>query len=396
MEISLASDEDGFISHECPSCDRRFKLSLEDEGEHSLSCCPYCGHRGEDCWFTTEQAEYIQGLAMERLVAPSLRQLAKDLGSSSSDFLQINTKLDLPEPPVEPIDTDGNFNVLHFPCCNQTAKLEPQDQYFCVACGSEISMTTTSAKKVFLSHKGCDKAMVIEFKETLQALGYEPWLDKQDMPVGTNLERGILDGMKSSCAVVFFITPSFKDDGYLETEVNYAIQEKRSKKDKFAIVTLLIEGEDGSVGTIPDLLKPYIWCQPSSQLESLREVVRALPVATTGVDWREGIRDVARAVNVPTASTDLSEEAKEILLAAADNGGFIQHVDSFRSTQISTGSVSFLPDQEERTIAIWVGGLEDLQRRRYIKSQGPKGHLFKVTREGYAAADVLKAARSQA
>ena len=106
-------------------------------------------------------------------------------------------------------------------------------------------------------------------------MGYDPWLDEDAMPAGTPLERGLLQGMQDSCGVVFFITPSFKDEGYLETEINYAIQEKRRKEDKFAIVTLQFLDADGNVGEIPDLLKTYVWKKTKTPLEALREIVRA-------------------------------------------------------------------------------------------------------------------------
>ena len=53
------------------------------------------------------------------------------------------------------------------------------------------------------------------------------------------------------------------------------------------------------------------------------------------------------------------------------------------------GNKSMIPDQDARTIARWTGGLEDLQRRRYIKDLGHKGEVFEVTREGFEAADGL-------
>jgi hypothetical protein len=129
-----------------------------------------------------------------------------------------------------------------------------------------MDMALSDAKKVFLSHKGIDKEKVTEFKSTLALLGYDPWLDEDSMPAGTPLERGLLQGMRDSCGVVFFITPSFKDEGYLETEINYAIQEKRTKGDRFAVVTLQFVGEDGKVGEIPELLKTYVWKKPKSSL----------------------------------------------------------------------------------------------------------------------------------
>lgn len=79
-------------------------------------------------------------------------------------------------------------------------------------------------RKIFLSHKGVDKPVTREYFRVLKTLGFDPWLDEDAMVAGTPLERGILDGFEQSCAAVFFVTPSFQDENYLATEVNYAIE----------------------------------------------------------------------------------------------------------------------------------------------------------------------------
>jgi hypothetical protein len=75
-----------------------------------------------------------------------------------------------------------------------------------------------SPMRIFLSHKGFNKPLVREFATTLSMLGFEPWLDEDAMPAGTNLERGILKGFVDSCAAVFFVTPEFKDEDFLATQ----------------------------------------------------------------------------------------------------------------------------------------------------------------------------------
>jgi len=138
--------------------------------------------------------------------------------------------------------------------------------------------------KIFLSHKGSDKPFVRKFKDTLSLLGFSPWLDEDAMPAGTNLERGILQGFKDSCAAVFFVTPDFHDEKYLASEVDYAVQEKRNKGDKFSIITLVFE--DGAAkGKVPDLLHTYVWKEPKSELDALQEIIRALPIHVGEVRW---------------------------------------------------------------------------------------------------------------
>lgn len=142
-----------------------------------------------------------------------------------------------------------------------------------------------SNNKIFLSHKGVDKSLVRDFKSTLDALGFLTWLDEDAMPAGTSLEKGILSGFKDSCAVVFFVTPNFRDEGFLETEVEYAIRQKKRKGDAFQIITLVFNSENGEID-IPELLKTYVYKHPRSHLEALREIMRALPVKVGEVAWK--------------------------------------------------------------------------------------------------------------
>ncbi|AUO12210.1 toll/interleukin-1 receptor domain-containing protein [Priestia megaterium] len=151
---------------------------------------------------------------------------------------------------------------------------------------SKEEIESNFPKKIFLSHRGSNKEMVREYFSVLKELGYEPWLDEDAMAAGVTLDRGILEGMKHSCACVFFITPEYEDNGYLEDEINYAKMAKREKGNKFAIITLELEGEKGSTINIPELLKPYVWKKPSSSLEALKEIVRALPISLGKANWR--------------------------------------------------------------------------------------------------------------
>ncbi|MGW8753720.1 toll/interleukin-1 receptor domain-containing protein [Bacillus wiedmannii] len=142
-------------------------------------------------------------------------------------------------------------------------------------------------KKIFLSHKGADKPLVREYFDLLKELGFEPWLDVDAMVAGTNLNRGIDQGFQESCAAVFFVTPSYKDEGYLEDEVDYAIDEKKEKGDKFAIITLALKDEKGVTGEVPRLLRrKYVYKEPASQLEAFREIIRALPLETGKKNWK--------------------------------------------------------------------------------------------------------------
>ena len=312
MEVSFPTDSDGFLSQECPLCMQRFKVLFGQGSENPISFCPYCGYNDQGCWCTLEQNSYMQKVALDVLVAPQLKKLGRELKSESSELLSVSLKTELPEPFRPPMETDDPFDILHFPCCQETVKLSRQQSHFCIICGREVDMSVSEAKKVFLSHRGVNKDLVVDFKETLKLLGYEPWLDQDAMPAGTSLERGLLQGMNDSCGVVFFVTPEFRDEGFLESEIDYAIRQKRIKADRFAIITLQFVGADGAEASIPELLRTYIWKTPKTYLEAIREIVRALPVVPGPIDWRDAISGVVTLPKIASSSADLSDEAKAI------------------------------------------------------------------------------------
>lgn len=139
--------------------------------------------------------------------------------------------------------------------------------------------------KVFLSHKSTNKQKVREFKDCLQLLGFQPWLDEDAMQAGSHLERSLQQGMKDSCAAIFFITPDYKDESYLASEVDYAIARKREDS-SFAIITLVLSNEQGDKGQVPDLLRPYVWKEPSSDLIALNDILKALPLQVGNVEFK--------------------------------------------------------------------------------------------------------------
>lgn len=145
-------------------------------------------------------------------------------------------------------------------------------------------------KDIFLSHKSADKRFVREIWNTLRVIGFSPWLDEDRMKAGANLERDLKKGFQDSCAAVFFVTPNFVDQDYLATEIDYALAEKREKKDRFSIITLLLPGDSGLFGKVPDLLKTYVYRQ-IEPIETIRTIVEALPIQLGAVRWKDGLRE---------------------------------------------------------------------------------------------------------
>lgn len=178
-----------------------------------------------------------------------------------------------------------------------TAVIEPEVEFVPAGIGSGDSTyvrfnvykeeyVLERQNKIFLSHKGADKPLVRHFFGVLKTIGFDPWLDEDAMTAGVELERGILQGFKESCAAVFFITPNYKDENFLRTEVNYAIAEKRAKDQRFAIITVVLADREGRKGEVPELLKQYVWKEPATELEAMNEILRALPIEPSEPRWR--------------------------------------------------------------------------------------------------------------
>ncbi|MBT2286832.1 toll/interleukin-1 receptor domain-containing protein [Paenibacillus polymyxa] len=150
---------------------------------------------------------------------------------------------------------------------------------------SEDEIREKAPKKVFLSHKGANKPLVRKYYQLLKELGFDPWIDEEDMPAGVQLMRSIRQGFKQSCAVVFFITPEFKDEKYLEKEIDYAIKEQLNRK-QFTIITLQFEDEQGNKGLIPEMLEDYVWKTPQTELEAFKEIIKSLPIKVGHTIWK--------------------------------------------------------------------------------------------------------------
>jgi hypothetical protein len=164
----------------------------------------------------------------------------------------------------------------------QRAMLLVEEITFCQFIVTPDVIEDQMPTKVFLSHKGLDKPMVRRYKDALESIGVVAWLDEDAMTAGVPLERGLSDGFEESCAAVFFITKSFRDEGFIATEIEYARREKRKKGKRFSIITLLLE----KGAQVPPLLSPYVWKSPATELAGFTEIMRALPIKLGSPIWK--------------------------------------------------------------------------------------------------------------
>lgn len=147
VSMSLPLDSDGFARRECPNCEQTFKWRFDEEGEpeqhYEQYFCPLCGvPAGTDQWWTTEQVEHMQALAMPeamRAVQDSLENMFK--GAKGMTYKRGSGGSDLPTPNAlyEPDD----MVVVEPPCHPEEPLKVPEDSaspYHCLLCGSPFAV----------------------------------------------------------------------------------------------------------------------------------------------------------------------------------------------------------------------------------------------------------------
>jgi hypothetical protein len=142
INVDLAADDDGFVSQECPACERRFKIVPGEGSDKPVSFCPYCRHNGHDCWWTPEQAKYLSAIIGEQVFGPELDQMAREFNrGSSGGFIRMSAQITRPHVPVRPDEPTVAWPIVHFACCNERIKYDDKDaQVACVICGVQAGV----------------------------------------------------------------------------------------------------------------------------------------------------------------------------------------------------------------------------------------------------------------
>lgn len=91
-----------------------------------------------------------------------------------------------------------------------------------------------------------------------------------------------------------------------------------------------------------------------------------------------------------TGALSLSREAKELLLEAVAGGGDILVIAWIGGSSVQANGRNFVEPNDPRSRAIWESAVGELDRNGLVQPVGHKGEIFRVTREGYDAADLLR------
>ena len=140
FEITIPSDDDGYILLQCERCGEYFKITAADTRDDRLLdiYCPCCGLVSEN-YITEDVAKLAQSIA---------QNYAMDLIYNAFKDLERKTKKDIIrfKAGKKPRHEDENpirsgieaLDITEFSCCNRTAKIKPllkMTGCFCPFCG---------------------------------------------------------------------------------------------------------------------------------------------------------------------------------------------------------------------------------------------------------------------
>jgi uncharacterized Zn-finger protein len=142
FQITVPSDNDGFITLQCPFCDDRFKLTVEDfQREDILEIfCPYCGLRHQHSHFLRDEVIEQAKIIASNYAKSLLNQWVKDLEKSTKRNKLVKFKAGkLPKLEAEKILFEQEeLEITTLVCCQVTVKTRPLNKVigvYCPCCG---------------------------------------------------------------------------------------------------------------------------------------------------------------------------------------------------------------------------------------------------------------------
>ncbi|MEG4911629.1 hypothetical protein [Microcoleus sp. B7-D4] len=142
FQIKVPSDNDGFITLQCPFCDDRFKLTVEDFQREDIIeiFCPYCGLRDQHNQFLRDEVIEQAQIIASNYAKSLLNQWVKDLEKSTKRNKFVNFKAGkLPKLEAEKILFEQEeLEITTLVCCQVTVKTRPLNKVigvYCPCCG---------------------------------------------------------------------------------------------------------------------------------------------------------------------------------------------------------------------------------------------------------------------
>ena len=142
FKITIPSDNDGFITLQCPFCGDRFKLTVEGfEREDIIELfCPYCGLRHENSRFLTDEVIEQAKVAAKNYAASIINDWLKDMEQNFKSNKHITFKAGKPleMESDKPLFEREELEATDLACCRIMVKATPLNKeigIYCPCCG---------------------------------------------------------------------------------------------------------------------------------------------------------------------------------------------------------------------------------------------------------------------
>lgn len=140
FEITIPTDEDGFVLLKCPMCGDLFKLKPSDYEDDSVFSiyCPSCGMTGDN-YITEDVLEFAMNMAENYANERILKAFKKLERKSKGSMIKVEVKSKIKKKSEQPIMlTIENLEYKMYPCCKLSAKIKPilkMSGSYCPYCG---------------------------------------------------------------------------------------------------------------------------------------------------------------------------------------------------------------------------------------------------------------------
>ena len=141
IEISIPTDDDGFVLLKCPKCGEYFKLPSADiQSDEVLDIhCPQCGLVSEN-YLTEDVIELAQAKAINYLMEGFYGEIKKLERETHNSLVKIKANKPTKEEEIPIKSTIDSMEIVDFECCKRQGKVRHLLNFcgcYCPYCGGQ-------------------------------------------------------------------------------------------------------------------------------------------------------------------------------------------------------------------------------------------------------------------
>lgn len=243
----------------------------------------------------------------------------------------------------------------------------------------------SSSFDLFISHATEDKAGFVEPLVAALGDGLSVWYDRSIFKLGDSIRDKIDEGLAGTRFGVVVLSRHYAQKTWTQRELS-ALMVKENTGEK--VILPIWHGL--SATEVAELFPTLADRFAVSSAEGIPRCVQAILHALSD----EASLSPAHRRN--TKVIGLSREEREVLLAAVDGDGNVLSVGYKQGYSVQAGRRNFTETADQRTIEKYKAAVRVLVDRGYLEPQGYKNEVFKVSHEGYDAADQIMGDRAAA